>query len=126
MINVDLSVILGLLAIACSFITYVTAANKLRFEVNALKEENKEQAAAISAHKKDITDLREHGSIKTRQIEERVANQERNMDTLRENLTSIRDGVNEMRSEIKSMNERFAIFGYEERRIGTERRQNRR
>jgi septal ring factor EnvC (AmiA/AmiB activator) len=125
MINVDLSVILGLLAIACSFITYITAANKLRFEVNALKEENKEQAAAIGAHKKDITDLREHGSIKTRQIEERVANQERNMDTLRENLTSIRDGVNEMRSEIRSMNERFAIFGYEERRIGTERRRNR-
>jgi septal ring factor EnvC (AmiA/AmiB activator) len=121
-VNIDVSIILALLAIVGSFITYITAANKLRFEVTLLKEESKEQAVLIEANKKDLADLRERGSIKTRQLEERVVAQERNTDSLRENLVTIRDGVNELKAEIRSMNERFAVFGFEERWSGTRQR----
>ena len=86
-LNIDISLIIGLMGIVGSVIAYVTAANKLRFEVDSLKEQNKKQFDLIDQNRKDIMSVREKGSIHSEGLEARVEKLEQKMKDIDEKLS---------------------------------------
>jgi gas vesicle protein len=95
-LSVDVSFIVGLLGIASGIISYVTAGNKMRFEVDLLKKENERQFELIEQNRKDIVNVKENGSLHSEGLKSRVEKLEEKMQEIDEKLAV-------MTSEIKSI-----------------------
>jgi hypothetical protein len=93
-LSVDLSIIMGLLGIASGFVSYVTAANKLRFKADALKAQNKRQFDLIERQDKEVSPLKEGGSIHSAQLSRRVEVLEKKMKDIDSKLGNMDKNIN--------------------------------
>lgn len=92
-LSIDLSLIVGLMGILGSIIAYVTAGNKLRFEVDLLKKENSNQFSLIEQNRKDILFVKENGSIHSESLKNRVDKHEEKMKDIDEKLATMNSDI---------------------------------
>jgi seryl-tRNA synthetase len=102
-LSIDISLIIGLLGVATGIISYITAANKLRFEVDSLKKENTRQFDLIDQNRKDILFVKENGSMHSEGLKSRV-------EKLEERMKDIDQKLGDLSTDIKGIAIKFDMF----------------